>query len=223
MKLFLQVALCGLLAAGIGLAQRGGGGGARMGGGGVGSFGGFPGFVGGPVRVGFNQPVTGVPIFSNGVGLANTNVSFPFGLGPSASPLGFGNGLVFSNGRFFPSFVFPNNLTFPNNAFFNLENQRFGNEFWGGLGWGWGGGWGVGAVAQVDPLALPARSGGAGMAYAAPAAVAALPPEKAHPVSHEYDQSGKEVQAASTASSGERTRLVIHEYDADGKEIAAAR
>ena len=216
MKLFWQVSLCCLLATGIGMAQRGGGG--HIGGGGGISVG-FPGFPGAPGRIGFGQPGFGInfnPGFPpNGV-ISNPNVSAPFGLGLPAGPLGFPNGLVFSNGRYFPSVFFPNNLAFPNNAFFNIENQRFGNEFWGG--WGWG----TGAALQLDPLSLPARGGNAWAAYAAPMTVAVPPAEPARPVMHEYDQSGKEVQPARSAS-GERNRSVIHEYDADGKEVTPAR
>jgi len=216
MRRFWQFAFCSLLATGIGMAQRGGGG--HMGGGGIG--GGFPGFVGAPGsggRFGIGLPISGVPLPSNGVAFPNTNASFPFGLGLSAGTLGFPNGLVFNNGHFFPSTIFPNNLVFPNNAFFNLENQRFSNNSF----WGWG--WGVGASLQFDPLTLPGQSGNSLAAYRAPAAVVVLPPEQAHPVAHEYDQSGKEVRPAATAASGERSHSVIHEYDADGKEITPAR
>ena len=214
MRRFWQVSLCCLLATGIGMAQRGGGGHMGGGGGGIGLPGGFPGNGGMPGRFGFGLPFN--PFLSNGI-ISNPNVSSPFGLGLPASPAGFPNGLVFSNGRYFPSTIFPNNLAFPNNAFFNFENQRFGNnEFFGGFGWGWG----LGAVPQVDPLALPQQYTSPWIGYAAPAVVVAPPVEQAHPVSHEYDQSGKEVQPAAPAASSARNRSVIHEYDADGKEIA---
>src|SRR5690348_15032577 len=113
MKLLWQVSLCCLLVGGVATAQRGGGG--MHGGVGRGNFGSFPGgFIGtasfhggvGPIKgvlVGFRLP-NGLGVPANGTSLPFTNISFPFGLGVPATPLGFSNGLGFpnlNNGFFF--------------------------------------------------------------------------------------------------------------------------
>ena len=221
MRLIGQISLCCLLAASGAMAQRGGGGmrggggyGSGMPGGpGAGSVGGVPGgFIGGanfngargPIRsalVGFSLPTT-PGIAANSVALPFTSVSFPFGLGFPAVPLGF------SNGRF-PIFRNP-----------SLFNQGFSNWFYGGFGYGIAG---IGAYEGYGPVGYPASSGMA-MAYLPQPAVQPLSAETAHPVSHEYDQSGQETRRTASAPAAAvpagRGHLVIREYDQSGQEIA---
>ena len=243
MKLLWQVSLVCLLVGGIATAQRGGGmrGGGMLGGVGGGRFGGFRGgFIGGinvngsvgPIRavlVGVDFP-HGAAFPSNGLGFPSTNVSFPFGLGFPATPLGFGNNVGFFNG-----FGFRN---FNNRPFFNggLGNGPFNGL--GGLGFGISD---IGApfpdssyfpvyqYAPSQPLA------NAALIYTAEPIVQPLSAERAHPVIHEYDQSGKEIRPVDSLSPSvaviyppepaaqpflaERARPVIHEYDQSGKEI----
>ena len=219
MRLIGQVSLCCLLAASGAMAQRGGGGmrgsggyGTGMPGGpGAGNSGGIPGgLMGGanlngthgPIRsvlVGF--PLATTPgIAANPVALPFTNVSFPLGAGFPAVPLGF------TNGRF-PIFRNP-----------SLFNQGFNNWFYGGFGYGIAG---IGAYEGYGPVAYQPSSGMA-VAYSLQPAVQPLSAEIAHPVSHEYDQSGQEVRRAEAAPAvpAGRGHLVIREYDQSGQEVA---
>jgi hypothetical protein len=233
MRFLRQVILCGLLVGGVATAQRGGGGmrsgGSGMyGGAGGGNFAGFRGgFMGGgtmkgpvgPTRVVFvGSRFPSNPVSVNGVGLPFINVSFPFGLGFPAQPLGFAPslGLANFNNRFFVS-------------------PGLNNGFWGGIG-GLGfsnvgaGFSNVGAASLDSPLNA--------VVYPAEPVVQPLSAERASPVIHEYDQSGREVPAARSVPSvaaavypqepslqprsGERARPVIREYDQSGQELGPA-
>ena len=248
MRLLWQVCLCCLLAGDIAMAQRGGGG-MRGGGGYVGgmpggtrggNFGGLTGganFHGGfgPIRGAFAGFPNALGFPANGFGLASTNVSFPLGLGFPANPLGFPNGLGFPNFnnifffRGFPSF---------NNGF--SFNRGFNSGSFGGLG-GWGFGIeGIGTLPDssywprydYSPYNLQYApyqpSPNIAWAYSPEPTVQPLSAERARPVMHEYDQSGREIFSAGSPSPNlpavpplpvERDRGVIHEYDQSGREI----
>ena len=238
MRLLWQVSLCCLLAVDLATAQRGGGG--MRGGGGY--VGGMPGGMGrgnfagfrrggvnlnrpvGPIQarfVGFRFPNSFVP--ANAFGFASNNVSFPLGLGFPASPLGFPNGLGFPN---FNNIFFVQG--FP--SFNTSRNRGFNNGSLGGA-WGWGSGIdGIGTFPDSSywPRDNYYPSPNVALVYSQVPAVQPLSAERARPVMHEYDQSGREIPSAGSMSPNvvaaqqlpaERDRGVIHEYDQSGREI----
>jgi hypothetical protein len=233
MKLLWQVSLCCLLVGGVAMAQRGGGG--MHGGVGGGNFGSFRGgFIGsasfhgglGPFKrvfVGFRLP-TGFGFPANAVSLPLTNVSFPIGLGITATPLGISNGQGLPNfsSRFFFN-GFPN---FNNRQGFN--NGSFGN--WAGWGLGIDG---IGTLpdssywprydyySYVPQYPSYQPSPNVALVYPPEVAVQPLSAERAHPVMREYDQNGREIPSLSLSPSlTERGRGVIHDYDQSGREIS---
>jgi hypothetical protein len=166
----------------------------------------------GPIRVvvvGSRFPSNLVPV--NGVGLPFINVSFPFGLGSPAGPLGL------------PAF-----RSFANSNTGFLLNRGFNNGLWGGVG-----GLGFSDIGVASP-----DSSFNAAVYAAEPVVAPLSAERANPVIHEYDQAGREIHPPSSLPStaaaaypqepyvrplsGERVRPVIREYDQSGREIGPA-
>ena len=198
MRALLQITLCGILATGIGMAQRGGGGGGMRGGGGGGfhggggmmgggGFHGGGGFGGGGFRGG-----TGFGGFHGGVGINGFR------------GYGYGYGRGYYGGRY---------------GYYGAYWPYYGYSYpWGGIGYGY-------SPAYYDYYSYPypyvydySTPYYSAPYYSAPATIAypqasTVYVERANPVTHDYDQYGQEVRPqsgsyGSSAASGSPIYLI---------------
>jgi len=183
MKVFLQLALCGCLAAGVAMAQRGGGhgGGGGMRGGGGFSGGGFRGGSAGFVGGGFRGGGVG---FSGG-GFRGGNFGFRGGFGGFRG--GFGRPFGFrSSFGFFPSFGF---------------------GYWPGYyDYGYGYGYPYDAYSYPASSSYPAYQPSSNVTVVYPQTAQSSPApvyvERANPNLRQYDEYGQEVRQPSGGGYG---------------------
>ena len=209
MRFFLQLALCGLLAGGVAIAQRGGGGhGGGMGGGGFRGGG-----MGGGMGSGGFRGGGGGGGFHGGVGVGG---GFHGGFN-NGSHGGFNNGFHVTGFR--PGFGFNR---------FGFGAGFYGYPYWGYGGYPSYGGYGLGyydsypygGYYPYDSGYAYNTSPNVTVVYPSQAA-APVYVERATPVTHEYDQYGQEVQS-SGGSSGSSSPIYLFAFQDHAIRAAAS-